>query len=62
MHLVFKRANTDATKVSFAWKDDTGAHHAAHVFEAADSQPWPIATGKNVKTQWVEFEPVKAGN
>lgn len=59
MHLTYQRAGGDKTKVTFAWKDDAGTHQDAHVFGAGVKQPWPIATGKNVKTRWVEFEPVK---
>jgi hypothetical protein len=62
MHLVCHRANPDATKVTFAWRDEAGAHRESHTFGRVANQPWPVATGKNVKTQWVEFEPVKAAN
>jgi hypothetical protein len=60
MHLVYKTAGSDATKVSFAWKDDAGQHREARLFGAGSAQAWPIATGKNVQTQWVEFVPVKS--
>ena len=61
-HLVYGTAARDATKVTFDWFDDTGAHRVGHLFAGggAPSAPWKLATGRNVKTRWVEFEPVPA--
>ena len=60
-HLVYSTAGRDATKVTFAWTDDRGEHRQSHEFAAGEeSQPWHFATGKNVVTKWVEFEPVAA--
>jgi hypothetical protein len=57
-HLVYQTARNDSTRVTFAWTDDAGRREEAHVFSAADSVPWKTATGKNVETRWVQFEPV----
>jgi hypothetical protein len=57
LHLVYKTASKDATKVTFDWKDDAGDHRESHVFEAGAPAPWALKTGKNVVTRWVEYEP-----
>jgi hypothetical protein len=49
--------------VTFALSDDAGAREVVHVFlpisdPAAAAAVWDIPTGKNVRTRWVEFEPV----
>ncbi len=64
VHLVYRTPGTDATKVTFDWTDDAGPHRAAHVFtEGQGAAAWQVPTGRNVRTRWVEFEPVaKAGN
>ncbi|HXG11873.1 MAG TPA: hypothetical protein VNK04_19105 [Gemmataceae bacterium] len=58
VHLVYRTRSTDATKVTFDWTDDAGPHREAHVFDAGKGGEWHIATGRNVQTRWVEFEPV----
>ncbi len=57
LHLLYKTADKDATKMTFAWKDDAGEHKESHVFGAGKPAPWELKTGKNVVTRWVEFEP-----
>jgi len=57
-HLLYEVPRTDATQVTFAWTDDRGPHQAAHVFAPGAGASWPIATGRNVRTRWVEFTPV----
>ena len=59
-HLVYSTAAKDATRVRFAWTDDRGGHQAAHDFPGSTdlATPWLIPTGKQVTTQWVEFEPL----
>src|SRR5204862_148652 len=59
MHLVYKPEGKDGTNVTFAWNDGAGPHRDAHVFRAGANPPWPITTGKNVKTQRVEFDPIR---
>src|SRR5205823_4085820 len=57
VHLAYRPARQDATKVTFAWTDDKGDQRATQVFEpGATNASWPIATGRNVQTRWVEFE------
>lgn len=55
-HLVYRAKASDGTKVTFAWNDDKGAQKASHVF-AGKETGWKVDTGKNVQTNWVEFEP-----
>jgi hypothetical protein len=63
-HLIYSTTGgADATRVTFALTEDAGAREAAHVFPpasdpAAAAAAWDIPTGKNVRTRWVEFEPV----
>jgi hypothetical protein len=64
-HLVYQTTSPDSTKVTFAWTDDGGPHEASHVFApstaSADDKPaWDIPTATNVRTRWIEFEPVNA--
>jgi hypothetical protein len=56
VHLVYRTARADATRVTFAWTDDRGRHRAPHVFAQRGS--WKLPTGKAVQTHWVDFEPV----
>lgn len=61
VHLVYRVARSDSTKVTFAWADDKGARQVTHVIDRArhnEPTTWAIPTGKNVQTRWVEFEPV----
>jgi hypothetical protein len=57
VHLLYKAAGQDATKVTFDWKDDAGEHRESNVFGAGKPAPWALKTGKNVVTRWVEYEP-----
>jgi len=57
VHLVYKTASKDDTKVTFDWKDDAGDHRESKVFAAGTPAPWDLKTGKNVATRWVEYEP-----
>ncbi len=61
-HLVYRTGGADATKVAFAWTDRRGENRAAHTYKAGGREKggdtWTLATGKDVKTGWVEFEPV----
>jgi hypothetical protein len=59
--LVYRTRGHDATKVTFAWTDDTGPHQEAHVF-AGRAADWDVRTARNVETRWVEFEPVADGS
>jgi hypothetical protein len=57
LHVVYRTPGKDATKATFDWTDDAGAHRESKTFAAAGS--WDLKTGKNVKTRWVELETVK---
>ena len=59
-HLVYRTAHRDGTKVTFNWTDNGGPHRAAHLFAPAQAEAarWDLATGQQVETRWVEFEPV----
>ncbi|MBV8878804.1 MAG: hypothetical protein JO332_02460 [Planctomycetaceae bacterium] len=57
LHLLYKAAGQDETKVTFDWKDDAGDHRESHAFSAGKPAPWELKTGKNVVTRWVEYEP-----
>ena len=60
-HLVYRTAGKDATKVTFAWTDERGARQASNTFEATgEPAPWTVPTGRDVRTRWVEYEPVAA--
>ncbi len=61
LHLAYQTRNLDATRVTFDWSDGSGPHRAAHVFRSeagAEAPVWELATGRGVRTRWVEFEPV----
>ena len=57
-HLVYRTQKRDATKVTFAWTEDGMARAASQTFRPADATTWKLATGRNVQTRWVDFEPV----
>jgi hypothetical protein len=60
VHLVYRTAGADGTRVTFAWDDDRGSHRASHRFSAGgEKEPaaWQVPTGRNVQTRWVEFTP-----
>jgi hypothetical protein len=58
-HLVYRPNRQDATKVTFVWTDDKGDQRSSHVFPSTGKEiSWPIATGRNVETRWIEFAPV----
>jgi hypothetical protein len=59
-HLVYRTSVQDAANVTFAWNDDIGMHQAAKTFAPTGGKvaTWQLATGKGVKTRWVEFTPL----
>jgi len=60
VHLVYRTSGTDATKVTFDWRDASGPHREAHLFNEGADKMWELRTGKGVETRWVEFGPVAA--
>jgi hypothetical protein len=58
VHVVHRAITHDATKVTFDWIDDGGAHRESNVFARLRPVDWILKTGRNVQTRWVEFEPV----
>ncbi len=58
-HLVYRTPGKDATKVTFDWTDDAGAHRESHVFPAGKATDWDLKTGSTVATRWVEYTPVR---
>ena len=59
VHLAYQVPVMDPTEVTFAWADNAGDHTARRSFTGSpDEKPWPVPTGKNVRTKWVEFRPV----
>jgi hypothetical protein len=60
VHAVYRTKGIDRTKVTLDWTDAGGAHHESKIFDAGKPGEWDIKTGKDVRTRWVEFEPVSA--
>jgi len=58
-HLVLDTGPADPTRVTYRWSDSEGVRQQSHVF--AEGGDWQLETGQNVKTHWVEFEPVIPG-
>ena len=56
-HLIQATGQPDPVKVTYAWTDATGPHQGSHVFRGKGD--WELATGKQVRTRWVQFEPVR---
>ena len=56
-HLVQTTGQPDPLKVTYSWTDSAGPHQSSHVFRAKGN--WQLTTEKQVRTHWVEFEPVR---
>jgi hypothetical protein len=56
-HLIQATGQPDPVKVTYAWTDASGPHQDSHVFMGKGG--WELATGKQVRTRWVQFEPVR---
>ena len=57
LHAVYQARGKDATKVTYDWSDDAGAHRESKTLSSKDA--WDLKTGKSVQTRWVELETVK---
>ncbi len=55
-HLIQNTGDPDPLKVTYQWTDSDGEHTESHLFDSTDK--WQLATGNNVRTRWVEFEPM----
>ena len=55
MQLVEETQPSDPMKVTWHWTESTGERLESHVFKSRGD--WHLATGKNVRTRWVEFSP-----
>lgn len=59
VHLAYQASRADATRVTFGWTNDKGVQKASQVFApSAKEAAWKLATGRDVRTHWVEFEAV----
>ncbi len=56
-HLVQATGQPDPLKVTYAWADSSGSRTSTHIFRAGGD--WRLRTGRQVRTRWVEFEPVR---
>ncbi len=60
VHVAYRPAAKDPTRVTYAWDDATGPHTATHTFTGAAGEPaWTVPTGTGVRTRWVEMAPVR---
>ncbi|MBT4666528.1 MAG: hypothetical protein HOB63_08425 [Opitutae bacterium] len=55
-HLVQTTGQSDPVKVTYAWNDSAGERQGFHVFRTKGE--WELQTGRQVRTRWVEFEPI----
>ena len=46
----------DPVEVTYQWTDSKGEHQESHAFDSIGK--WQLTTAENVRTRWVEFEPV----
>ena len=53
--ILYRTSSSDATRVTFNWRDESGSNTAGHVFASGQGAAWQLGTGKNVQTRWVEF-------
>ncbi len=56
MQLVEQIAPSDPVKVTWHWTESDGERLESHVFTS--NADWQLATGADVRTHWVEFQPV----
>ena len=56
VHLILETGQPDPVKVTYDWSDASGEHVESHVFDR--NGEWQLATGRHVRTRWVEFEPI----
>lgn len=57
-HLVQQVRRQDPVRITYRWTHAKGIGQQSHVFSSQNRGDWRLATGKGVRTRWVEFEPV----
>ncbi len=61
VHLAYRAAGPDPTRVTFVWREAAGERRAVRTFAGRGGPvAWDIPTGQGVQTRWVEFEPAPA--
>lgn len=55
-HFIQQTGKPDPMELTYQWSDDAGSHQQSKVFSEAGQ--WTLPTGTNVRTGWVDFEPV----
>lgn len=59
-HLLYAVKEKDGVRVTYSWTDDRGAQRSTHDFVGVNKESnWQIPTGRDVRTHWVEMEPVR---
>lgn len=55
-HLAYAVRPTSRADVTYRYSDSTGPHTASHTFTGMPGErAWELATGRNVRTEWVEL-------
>jgi hypothetical protein len=61
LHLTCRVPRRDATQVTYAWTDAAGPHEHSQTIagDAPSPQSFDIPTGNNVRTRWVQIQPLR---
>ena len=57
-HLIQNLGGSSPLRVTYNWTDHRGRHREFHDFDANNGR-WRLETGKDVRTHWVEFRPIR---
>ncbi len=57
-HLIQDLGGSSPLRVTYNWTDHRGRHREFHDFDANNGR-WRLETGKDVRTHWVEFRPIR---
>jgi len=55
-HLIQATDPSDWLRLTYGWSDHTGTQQSSFIFTTKGT--WSLATGRNVRTRWVEMQPV----